>query len=989
MKTLCGISVIVRALSIRHQASGIKASGNGGRYRFIPSVCCLMPLFFVVAVGSGAVGVGPRAYPGNHGGAPLQAPDHLAVHQLRCEYHTDPLGIDTARPRLGWILQSARRGQVQTAYRILVASSVERLAEGRADLWDSGKVASAQTHLVIYQGKPLASSQRVYWRVRAWDRDGVASAWSAPVTWTMGLPAADDWQARWIADPCDLRGSLNSRGVGDGSRGSHPQASLEAATLPLLRKTFTLDGPIRRAVVHVCGLGHYELFLNGIKVGDRFLDPAWSVYQKTAYYTTYDVTSSLRPGANVFGVMLGKGFYSTAGDRRVHGVRVRRPLKLVLQAQIELADGSRRSIVTDESWRAIDGPITHCAILGGSDYDARRLPAGWAEAGFDDSHWRTAAVTDGPGGALRWCSSPPMKVMDVFAPARIDEPEPGVFVYDFGQNASAVPRLRVRGAAGQTVRLTPAEQRFGQSERSNDGRGRVNQAGVGKPNYWAYTLRGDAVETWTPQFTYGGFQYLEVTGAVPAGRPNPKGLPVVEALVSCHVRNDAPTVGSFACSDGLLNDIHRLIDWAVRSNLGHVLTDCPHREKLGWLEVSYLMEPSIACRYDIAGFYRKVTSDIRDSQGENGAIYTVAPDYPRFDGGFRYTPEWGAAGVILPWQHYHRYGDRQVLVENYATMKRFVDYMRDTSKDLVPVAGLGDWYDYGHGQGNGPARFTPPELTAMATFYRCTRIVAETAGLLDNESDRADYAALAERIAAKFNATYFNGTDEYANHGSPQTANAMALVTGLVPPEAAEATVGRLVADIRARDNQQTAGDVGFSYLVQALAQHGRHEVLFDIARRCDLGSYGYIRDRDWTSLPEAWDANTNASMNHCMLGHLQQWLYGDLAGIQCDPDVGFKKIVLRPQLVGDLAWVKASHVCVHGRIASAWERTGETVTMRVTVPVNTTATVYVPAAEASEVSESGRPLDAAAAVRFVRRDGDRAVLEVGSGSYTFVSRWP
>ncbi len=895
----------------------------------------------------------------------------ITVSHLRCEYRANPLGIDEALPRLSWSLASDERSQRQTAYQVLAASSREVLASDQGDLWDSDKITSAQTHLIVYQGKPLTSCQQVFWKVRIWDQDGDPSQWSPPATWTMGVLCDTDWQASWIKRPSD-------------ARPSRPRG------LPIFRKSFTVDGPVSRALVYICGLGHYELFLNGRKVGNRFLDPAWSVYEKTVYYTTYDVTSWIRQGRNVFGVMLGKGFYNTVGDRRVHGVSVERPLKLILQAQIERADGSQQRIATSDSWRVGDGPFTHCAILGGSDYDARRLPTDWAKPGFDDSRWADAVVTDGPGGELRACSAPPMKVMEVFEPVRIDEPEPGVFVYDFGQNASAVPRLCVRGKAGQVVRLTPAEQRFGQSERTNDGRGRVNQAGVGKPNYWAYTLGGGASETWTPQFTYSGFQYIEVTGAVPADQPNPQGLPVVESLVSCHVRNDAPMVGSFACSSPLLNDIHRLIDWAVRSNLGHVLTDCPHREKLGWLEVSYLMEPSIACRYDIAAFYRKVTRDIRDSQDGNGAIYTVAPNYPRFSGGFRYTPEWGAAGVILPWQIYHRYGDRRVLQDNYDAMKRFVDYMGNTSKDLIPAAGLGDWYDYGHGQGNGPARFTPPELTAMATFYRCTQIVAQTAGLLGNDRDRATYEALAERIKSRFNATYFNGRDEYSNQGSPQTANAMALVTGLVPPATAEATVDCLVADIRARGNQQTAGDVGFSYLVQALARYRRHDVLFDIAQRRDLGSYGYIRDHGWTSLPEAWDANTSASMNHCMLGHLQQWFYHDLAGIQCDPNaIAFERIVICPQVVGDLGWVKAHYDSVHGRIVSEWRRDRQTLTMRVTVPVNTTALVYVPTLDVSALTESGRSLEEAYGVRLLGTERDRAVLEVGSGSYTFVSQLP
>jgi len=893
----------------------------------------------------------------------------LAVDHLRCEYRVDPLGIDAAQPRLSWIVQSAQRGQRQRVYQILVASSREKLAEDNGDLWDSGKVTSATNHLVSYRGEPLESSQRVFWKVRAWDRNRKPSSWSEPATWTMGIVKDSDWQARWIQDPCETS---------------------PARGLPIFRKRFTVAGPVRQAVIHICGLGQHEVFLNGQKVGDRFLDPAWSVYDKTVYYTTYDIGAMLKTGNNVFGVMLGKGFYNTAGDRRVHGVHVDRPLKVIAQAHIELADGSVQTIVTDTLWSVKDGPITHCAILGGSDYDARRLPAGWAAPGYDDANWSAAAMAEEPKGQLVADTAEPMKVAEVFERKRIDQPEDGVFVYDFGQNASAVPSLRVRGKAGQVVTLTPAEQRFGQSQRTNDGQGRVNQAGVGKPNYWAYTLNGDGVETWSPLFTYSGFQYLELTGGVPAGEPNPKGLPVVEALQSCHVRNDSPTVGSFECSNPLLNDIHGLIDWAVRSNMGHVLTDCPHREKLGWLEVSYLMEPSIACRYDIAGFYSKITRDIRDSQDPNGAIYTVAPNYPRFPGGFRYTPEWGAAGVILPWQIYRRYGDPEILTDNYDTMKRFVGHMLRTSKRLVPIAGLGDWYDYGHGKGNGPARFTSPELTAMATFYRCTAILAETAKLLGKEQDRVTYSGLAERIRKTFNDRYLGDGSEYENLGSPQTANAMALSMDLVPGTAAMDVLDRLVADIRARGNQQTAGDIGFAYLVEALARYGRHDVLFDIATRHDLGSYGYIRDRKWTSLPEAWDANTGASMNHCMLGHIQQWFYHDLAGIQNDPSgIAFSRIVIRPQIVGDLTWVKASHTTTRGTIRIHWKRDGRTFSLDIEIPVGTVATVYIPAVDPSSVTESRLPVAQASGVRPIRTEGETAVLVVESGHYTFASDLP
>lgn len=760
--------------------------------------------------------------------------------------------------------------------------------------------------------------------------------------------------------------------------------------LPLFRKSFELSQPVRRAVVHVCGLGHYDLFLDGRKVGDRFLDPAWSVFEKTAYYSTFDITNALRQGSrHVFGVMLGKGFYNTAGDRRVHGVNADRPLKLILQAHLIFADGSETFIISDGSWKTADGPITHSAILGGEDYDARRLPVGWDRPGFADVAWAAAVETSGPGGELVASYAPPMKRHDVFTPVRIDEPQPGVFVYDFGQNASAVPRLRVRGKPGQRLKLIPAEQRHGMSPRCNDGPGPVNPAGVGRPNYWQYTLRGDGQESWSPQFAYSGFQYLQLEDAVPAGRPNPQDKPVVEELVSVHVRSDAPAVGHFECSDPLFNDIDRIIGWAVRSNLAHVLTDCPHREKLGWLEVAYLMGPSIAGRYDIARFYSKVSRDCADSQASNGMVPTVAPAYPAFGGGFAYTPEWGAAAVVIPWQVYRWYGDRNILAANYSAMKGFVDYMRGTSKELVPLAGLGDWYDYGHGQPVGASRFTPVELSAMATFYRCARIVADTAGVLGCQEDRRRYEELATDIARGFNARYFDGAGEYKNLGSPQTANSMALILGMVPAEHEPAALERVVQDIRRRGNQQTSGDIGFWYLLQTLAERGRCDVIYDLTARTDMGSYGFIVRNGWTSMPEAWDANTGASMNHCMLGHIQEWFMGWVAGIRPDPaSPGFRRFIIEPHPVGSLTWARAEYDSIRGRIVSGWKRSDDgAFVLSLTVPPNTTAMVHIPAARLEDVTESGKPAAQADGVRLVRRAPGEIRFQVDAGTYEFAAR--
>jgi|GEM_PF-73400 len=914
-------------------------------------------------------------------GVGLSGSDGMMPVELRCEYGVDPLGVDAQEPRLYWKLQSNARGQRQTAYQVLVASSRGVLAQEKGDLWDSGKVRSDETTHILYGGKPLNSSQQVFWTVRIWDKNGLPSAWSRPASWTMGVLSPQQWQAKWIGREARVEGvppSNRGQDARDTGRG-----------LPLFRKSFGLSRPVSRAVVHVCGLGHYDLFLDGDKVGDRFLDPAWSVYEKTAYYSTFDITDALREaGPHAFGVMLGKGFYNTAGDRRVHGVNADRPLKLIVQAHLWFADGSEEIIVSDGSWKTAEGPITHSAILGGEDYDARKLPVGWDRPGFDDTAWTAADETEGPGGQLVASSAPPMTMHDAFKPVRIDEPEPGVFVYDFGQNASSVPRLRVHGKAGQILKLTPAEQRHGMSPRRNDGEGLVNPAGVGRPNYWQYTLRGDAEERWTPQFAYSGFQYLQVEGAVPAGRPNPDGKPVVEELVSVHVRNDAPAVGRFECSDPLFNDTDRIIDWAVRSNMAHVLTDCPHREKLGWLEVSYLMGPSIAGRYDIASFYSKVTQDCADSQRPDGMVPTVAPAYPAFSGGFAYTPEWGAAAVILPWQLFEWYGDKQILAARYSTMKRFVDFMRDTSKDLVPAPGLGDWYDYGHDKPRGAAQFTPVELTAMATFFRCTRIVADVARVLDRKSDQATYEALTADIALAFNKRYFDGAGEYRNMGSPQTANSMALAVGLVPAGQEEAVLDRIVQDIRIRGNQQTSGDIGFWYLLQALAQHGRSDVIYDMIARTDMGSYGFIVRNGWTSMPEAWDADTGASMNHCMLGHIQEWFLGWVTGIR--PDIaapGFHRFIIEPHPVGGLAWARGSYDSIRGTIRSEWKESGTVFTLKATIPPGTTATVCIPAGRAEDVTESGVPAAQAVGVRLVGEQQGSVRFLVDAGTYEFSAR--
>lgn len=894
--------------------------------------------------------------------------------QLRCEYEADPLAIDAPHPRLSWVLESGKRGERQVGWQIQVANTIEDLRRGRNLQWDSGCVASAEQNQIEYDGHPLLSNQECWWRVRVWDAQDRPSAWSAPAHWRTALLQPQDWQARWVGAPDATLTATNPATVGRG--------------LPLLRREFAIARPVRRAVVHVAGLGQFDLFLDGRNVGDHFLDPAWSVYERTVYYSTFDVTAALRPGAHALGMMLGKGFYNTAGDRRIHGVSAKRPLQMILQMELIYADGTEEVLISDESWKTHDGPITHSAILGGEDYDARRWPENWLRPGFDDSKWVSAAALPAPGGRLRVAASPPLRRLEVFKPVRIDEPKPGVFVYDFGQNASAIPQLNVRGQAGQVIRLIPAEQRFGMQPRRNDGRGLVNPAGVGNPNYFQYTLRGGAAESWSPQFTYSGFQYLQVEGAVPAGHANPENLPVLEELVSVHVRSAQAQVGQFACSEPLFNRIDRNIDWAVRANLSHVLTDCPHREKLGWLEVSYLMGPSIAGRYDFARFYSKIARDTEDSQRADGQVPTVAPNYPAFGGGFAYTPEWGAAAVVDPWLVHEWTGDRLVLARHFDTMKKFVDYMEHTSKELVPLPGLGDWYDYGHGHPAGESRFTPTELSAMATFQRCANIVARAAGRLGKSEEQRHYQALTENITRAFQARWFDGQAEFRNNGSPQCANAMALTLGLVPEDRRAAVLERVVADVRQRGYQQTAGDIGYWYLLQALAQGGRDDVIHRMASRTNLGSYGFIVNNGWTAMPEAWDADTGASMNHCMLGHIQEWFLGRVAGIRPDPEKpGFAHVLLAPQPVGSLTWARGGYDSIRGRITTDWRRDGTKFRLKVSLPPNTTATLWLPTTDSASVREGGRR--SGPGWQLGGAEHGKVRVELSGGRYTFESACP
>jgi hypothetical protein len=759
---------------------------------------------------------------------------------------------------------------------------------------------------------------------------------------------------------------------GLGVPGTNPRAN---STL-LVRRQFPVRAGLRRALASVCGLGHYEMSVNGARVGTGLLTPGWTAYDKTCLYDTHNLTSLLRVGDNAVGAVLGSGMYNVQPGRYVKFVSAFRPLTAIAQIRLEYEDGTVDVVGTDGGWRVTSGPIVFSNVYGGEDYDARLEPRGWDRSGFDDSSWTPAAILDAPGRSLRGAShaSPPFRTYETLAPAAVRELRPGVAVYDFGQNASMMPRLRVRGPAGASVKMIPAElvKRDGAVDRGSTGNAEAS---------WNYALAGRPEgESWFPRFFYHGSRYLQVERSAPPGGARPE----VESLESVVVHSDSPPAGEFACSSELFNRIRTLVRWAQRSNLAHVITDCPHRERLGWLEQYHLNGPSLRYETDLGRLYAKGFADMADAQRPDGLVPDIAPEYVVFNEGFRDSPEWGSAIILAAWQHYVWTGDDTSLRRNYDAMTRYVGYLASRAPGDIVDHGLGDWYDLGP-KPPGYSQLTPIALTATAIYLEDTQAMARIAAHLGREADARGYADAAGRIAAAFNRKFFDpGASVYAS-GS-QTAQAMPLVLGLVPEEHRARVLDALVRDVRAHGNGTTAGDVGYRYVLRALALGNRSDVIFDMNHQSERPGYGYQLARGATSLTEAWDANPHSSQNHFMLGQIIEWFYGDLAGLAPDPAFpGFARVRVAPQPVAGITWARASHASPRGPVSVAWRREGPRFTLDVDLPPNTSAEVRLPGARLATVTEGGRALAEGNGIRSRRQDGDAVRVDVGSGHYRFV----
>ncbi len=893
----------------------------------------------------------------------LCADAKLTVTRLTCNYQGVPVTADdggsidqtaitTGGIRLGWQMTADTNGERQSAYEITICENVTN-----KKVYTTGKVKSSQSQLVNVPAlKP--NTHGYYWQVRVWNEKGEASDLSKKQEIRV-VPEKID--AEWIGAITRKDAKLpygrfpNSVFKKDSFKTKWADVDTLSARSIILRKGFdTGRKRITDAVVYVCGLGHYRLNINGATVGDAEFAPVWSEYDKTVYYNVFDVTDLITAGGNAVSVLLGNGMFNVQRMGRYSKLQTSfGPPQMLLRLEINYADGTRQVIKSGDDWKYSLSPITFNSIYGGESYDARLEQQGCCKAGFDDSGWRKAVVTEGPKGRLTPQTVQPVRIMERYGikswkPIPADslasaskstkrEIHPSAFVADMGQNLAGFPEITVSGKRGQKVTLIVAEKLTRQ--------GACDQRQTGRQHYYEYTLKGDGTdETWHPHFSYYGFRYIQVEGAVLEGQPNPDGLPVLKRLNSCFIYNSAEEVSSFECSNPLFTDTHRLIERAERSNMQGVLTDCPHREKLGWLEQDHLCGPSLLYNYDMTRYAPKVIRDITDTQKADGMVPTTAPQYISFGNLFDDSPEWGSTLVILPFMYYDQYGDSTLITDNYEPMRRYVDYLTTRADNGIVSHGLGDWYDYGPWRA-GFSKNTPVPLVATAHYIFDLQLLVRAARMTGRTADAEKYSVMLDKTVESFNREFFKPDSCTYGTGS-QTSNALPLYLGLTGGNK-QGVLASLVNDIKEHGTRLTTGDVGNRYLFQTLAQNGLNELLYTMLNHYETPGYGFQLRHGATTLTEQWDPNQGSSLNHFMMGQIDEWLFKTLAGIQNQPGThGLRHLLIQPTLVGDLQYVKASTHSLYGKISVDCTRTSLTVE----IPVGSDATVVLPNGERKQV---------------------------------------
>ena len=897
---------------------------------------------------------------------PAQAAS-LQTGKLTCEYLENPLGIDMARPRFSWTLVSDGRNQKQLAYELIVSDNREDVERLNGNVWKTGKMTTSRSLHLVYDGLPLKSFHRYYWRVKVYDQNDLPSSWSDPAWFETAMRSDSDWQAQWISD-----GSSQFEKDED-FYGDDP--------MPLFRKLFLADKKVVSARLYISGLGYYEAFLNGRKIGDRLLDPGWANYQKQVPYTVYDISDRLCRGTNAIGIMSGNGWYNVLPLRMWGHLNLRDALETgrpCVKAQIRIvySDGSVRTVATDETWQTLPGPVLRNSVYLGEHYDARLEKEGWAMPvrleGLKD-----AVVTQGPSGILTPQMQPPVRITKILKPVRITEPGPGVFLVDMGQNFAGLARIKVQGDPGTMVVLRYGEDICPDGKinvmTSVAGQIKNKNGGPGAPPVaWQedrYTLKGKGLEVWSPRFTFHGFRYVEVTGW--------PGKLTADDIEGLRMNSDVQETGSFTCSNDLLNKLHEITQWTFLSNLFSVQSDCPAREKFGYGGDIVATAEAFLYQFDMANFYRKTICDFAESRRPLGGMTETAPYVGIADSGpgdGSGPLGWQLAFPYLIKQLYDFYGDRRIIEDHYQTLVRQVEFLQSKAGENLYDRGLSDH------ESLGPR---PVALTSSAFYYHHVRLLAGFAAVLGKQAEFQEYSRLAdtvkEAIVRKFQVP---GTGRFDSGN--QTAQIVALWYDFVPEDRKKEALEVLLDAIGCRQGHLSTGIFGTKMAFDVLRENNCCDVAYDIVNRRDFPGWGYMLENGATTLWETWAYSDNIySHNHPMFGSVSEWFYRSLLGIHAG-EPGFGKIIVKPQPVAGLTFATGSYHSIRGPITCHWENGNQLFRLEVGIPANTTAEIWVPAKDATWITEGKRPVQQVKEIRYLRSENGFVIFETGSGTYSF-----
>ena len=910
------------------------------------------------------------------------------ILNLKCEYRNNPLGIDVPNPTLGWQVETTEKSWIQSAYEISVASTENLLTQDKGDIWESGKINSSESANIIYEGKKLISNTKYYWKVRVWDSKGKQSVWSKPAFWHTGIFDADEWHAKWISS----RYVEAKQGHLQIPERAEPWIFLpttpDTAALLLRKKTEVAKQPVK-AIAFISGLGYYELYINGRKVGDHILDPNFTDYNARVNYLTYNVLNFIKPGENVIGVILGNGWFNLPTPDLFQNEKAcwKTAPKLLLNISISFTDGTTQTIVSDGTWKWNTGEIVFNCIRGGETIDNRQKRKGWDNIGYDDSLWKTVVEVPAPFGTLSAQNMPPMRINESVKPVKMWEHEKGVFIFDFGKNITGFIQLKIAGKEGQTLILNSNEKLLKDSTLDINN---SHSHTFGRFQKEIFILNGDGEETFEPRFTYHGFRYVQVEGIT--SKPN------IDCISAKSVHTDLQYAGEFECSNNRINQLNKARQRTLLNCIHGMPGEEPVREKMGWNLDNYGNMLSYIYNFDAATSFIKLFKDLIDGQESNGHIPPIIPT----DGwgylqsgnklGFTHTeantiycddPWWGAALAIVANRLYDLYGDKRILEEAYRPMKKYVDFITSTAENNIIKWSLGDWCDKDWGNSPGPGN-TSVELTSTAGYYYLVILLSYNASTIGRKEDSGKYSLLAENIKATFNQKFLNKENGMYERGS-QTAQALALSVGLVPDDYRVKAEEILINDIKINEYHTSTGFIGVMPEMNWLAENSHAEIAFRMISQEEAPGWLYmVKDETSTLGEQLYSRNKN--FHHPFGAYIGSWFYEYVAGIRSDrAEPGFKKIIIHPHFISSLTFAKGEYKSIYGTIKSEWKQEHNKILLNISIPANTTAAVYLPTSNVNNITETGKPVVNRKDIYLIKQEKDNTIIQTGSGNYSFI----